>query len=102
MIENKIKNFFINSKVIIIYTFLIAIALFILSVFIANSKSDNFFNTMELKSFDLRQSIIADKKKVSNDIVILTVDDESYEYLINKYGEWPIPRHIYAQILDYV
>lgn len=102
MIKNKIRSFFINSKIIIIYTFLIAIALFILSVFIANSKSDNFFNTMELKSFDLRQSIIADKKKVSNDIVILTVDDESYEYLINKYGEWPIPRHIYAQILDYV
>lgn len=102
MIKNEIRSFFINSKIIIIYTFLIAIALFILSVFIANSKSDNFFNTMELKSYDLRQSIIADKKKVSNDIVILTVDDESYEYLINKYGEWPIPRHIYAQILDYV
>lgn len=102
MIKNRIKNFFINSKIVIIYTFLIAIALFVLSVFISNGKSDNFFNTMELKSFDLRQSIIADKKKVLDDIVILTVDDESYEYLINKYGEWPIPRHVYAQILDYV
>lgn len=57
---------------------------------------------MELKSFDLRQSIIAEHKKPMSDVVILTVDDESYEYLINKYGEWPIPRHIYAKILDYV
>jgi len=57
---------------------------------------------MELKSFDLRQSIIAEHKKPTSDVVILTVDDESYEYLINKYGEWPIPRHIYAKILDYV
>lgn len=99
---NKIKNFFENNKIILLCTVLVAVTMFVLSVVIEKGNSENFFKSVELKSFDLRQSIISDKKKVSDDIVILTVDDESYEYLIDKYGEWPIPRAVYADILNYV
>jgi len=99
---NGLKDFFENNKIILLCTVLVAVTMFVLSVVIAKGNSGNFFKSIELKSFDLRQSIIADKKKVSEDVVILTVDDESYEYLINKYGEWPIPRAVYADILDYV
>ena len=102
MIIEKIKNFYSNNKTILLFTFLVALILFFISFVISKTKSENFFQSMELKSFDLRQSIIAEHKKPMSDVVILTVDDESYEYLINKYGEWPIPRHIYAKILDYV
>ena len=102
MITEKIKNFYSNNKTILLFTFLVALILFFISFVISKTKSENFFQSMELKSFDLRQSIIAEHKKPTSDVVILTVDDESYEYLINKYGEWPIPRHIYAKILDYV
>ena len=99
---SKIKDFFSNNKNILNYTFLIVFVLLIVSVVILKSGFGNFINTMELKTFDLRQSVIADKKTVSDDIRIITVDDESYEYVINKYGEWPIPRHVYGEILDYV
>lgn len=102
MIIEKIKNFYSNNKTILLFTFLVALILFFISFVISKTKSENFFQSIELKSFDLRQSIIAEHKKPMSDVVILTVDDESYEYLINKYGEWPIPRHIYAKILDYV
>ena len=99
---SKIKDFFINNKKLFYYTFLIVFALLIISVALLKSSFGNFINTMELKTFDLRQTVLADKKTVSDDIRIVTVDDESYEYLINKYGEWPIPRYVYAQILDYI
>lgn len=99
---SKIKDFFSNNKNILNYTFLIVFVLLIVSVVMLKSGFGNFLNTMELKTFDLRQSVIAEKKTVSDDIRIITVDDESYEYVINKYGEWPIPRHVYGEILDYV
>ena len=58
--------------------------------------------TLENKSFDIRQNIISKNKKVNKDIIIVTVDDPSYEYLIETYGDWPIPRNAYAEILDYI
>lgn len=99
---NSVINFFKNNKSIILYTCVIVLVLALLAFVITKSNSGNFFKSTELKSFDLRQSVIADSKKVSDDIVILTVDDESYEYFIDKYGDWPIPRRVYANILNYV
>ena len=64
--------------------------------------ADSFFIVMENKSFDLRQKTVSASKKVNDNIVILTVDNASYEYLSEKYGEWPIPRKVYADIANYV
>lgn len=99
---SKIKDFFQNNKNLFFYTTLVVFLLFILSIAMLKSSFGKFLNTMELKTFDIRQSIVAEKKAVSDEIRIITVDDESYEYLINKYGEWPIPRYVYADILDYI
>lgn len=57
---------------------------------------------LENKTFDIRQNIIAKNKNVNKDIIIITVDDPSYEYLIAEYGDWPVPRHVYADVLHYV
>ncbi len=67
-----------------------------------NNETKNILNIIENKTFDIRQNIISKDKHVSKDIVIVTVDDPSYEYLIETYGDWPIPRHIYAKVLDYI
>ncbi len=99
---SKIKDFFHDNKMVFIYTFIIVFVLFVFSLLIINGSFGKFLNAMELKTFDIRQSLIADKKIVSDEIRIITVDDESYEYVINKYGEWPIPRYVYAEILDYI
>ncbi len=71
-------------------------------VFLPKDETKNIINYLENKTFDIRQNIIAKDKKASEDIVIITVDDPSYEYLIEKYGDWPIPRNVHAEILDYV
>lgn len=72
--------------------------------FLKNAKLNDFLTSMENRTFDMRQSILAssNSKKVSDDIVIITVDDPSYEYLLSKYGEWPIPRDIYANLIYYI
>lgn len=99
---NNIYLFLKNNKTVLLYTVLVVSVLFFTTELITKTFKGSFIQTVELKSFDLRQSMIADKKKVSDDIIILTVDDESLEYLIDKYGEWPIPRYVHAQILDYI
>ena len=77
---------------------------FLLIIFwvLPKEQTKNIINILENKTFDIRQNIIAKDKKVNKDIVIVSVDDPSYEYLLEKYGDWPIPRSVYAQILEYI
>ncbi len=76
----------------------------LLSVFLlANNKMiANFFNDSENKSFDYRQSLLVKHRhlKPNNNIVIVAIDDGSYEYILDKYGEWPISRSVYSKVVD--
>lgn len=64
----------------------------------------SFFDVAENRSFDYRQSIqVLHKRPLPNkDIVILAIDDPSLEALWDKYGEWPIPRNVYADLINYL
>ncbi len=64
----------------------------------------SFFEVAENRTFDYRQSIqVIHKRPLPNkDIVILAIDDASLETLWEKYGEWPIPRNVYADIINYL
>ncbi len=65
----------------------------------------SFFEVAESRTFDYRQSIRNDRHKCpppNQDIVVLAIDDASVEFLGEKYGEWPIPRNIYADIINYI
>lgn len=91
------------------YLLLIAAILLVSFVFLQNNKTLNsvvtsFFDVAENRTFDYRQSIkIIHKQPVPNkDIVVLAIDDASLEFLWDKYGEWPIPRNVYANIVNYI
>ncbi len=64
----------------------------------------SFFSVAENRSFDYRQTIrVMHKRPLPNkDIVLLAIDDASVEMLWDKYGEWPIPRNIYADVINYI
>lgn len=79
---------------------ILGICVFLWLIRITNT--DAFFQVMENKTFDLRQKAISVSKKVDRNISIVTVDNASYEYLAEKYGEWPIPRRVYADIATYI
>ena len=62
----------------------------------------DFITKIEQSSFDLRQTILSKYKKTNKDIVILSVDDASYEYIMDKYGSWPISRKIWADTINFL
>lgn len=86
------------------YGVLFFIAIFAFILFVKNTKINDFLTAMENKTFDLRQTILVKSgvRKPSKDIVLVTIDDASYEYLLDKYGEWPIPRSVYADLINYL
>lgn len=88
----------------ILYT--IWLFLFFLTVFISvkNTNFNTFISMIENRTFDLRQNVLIQEKskQVNDNIVIIAIDDATYEYILDKYGEWPLPRDVYADIVDYI
>ena len=58
-----------------------------------------FIMGIEYKTFDIRQNIILSHKQNNKDIVIIAVDDPSYEYIAEKFGTWPVPRSFWADLI---
>lgn len=85
-----------------------AIGLFFFALFafiiLKNANLASFVDTVENRTFDLRQSILINEgaKKPSEDIVIVAIDDATYEYILDNFGEWPLPRDTYAKVINYL
>jgi len=59
--------------------------------------------TLELKTLDHRFHTFSDRMAPSKDIVIITIDQNSLDYLKYKMGiVWKWPRDIYAYVIDYL
>lgn len=88
----------------ILYAFGILIFSLITFFMIKNANLVAFIDSIENKTFDLRQTILIKNgvKQPSKDIVIVAIDDASYEYILSNYGEWPLPRDVYAKIVEYL
>ena len=91
------------------YLLLVLATLLIGFVLLQNNKTlknviVSFFKVAENRTFDYRQSLqVIHKRPLPNkDIVVLAVDDASLESLWEKYGEWPIPRNVYADLINYL
>ncbi len=85
-----------------VYT-LIVITLFGCLVWLGHFVSfQNFINTIEQSTFDRRQKVIAKYKTANKDFVIISVDDQAYEYVMDKYGEWPVSRKIWSEVINFV
>ncbi len=97
-----IFNFIYRHRLDLLSAFILFALIFFTFIIFPKEETKNIINILENKTFDIRQNIIAKDKHVNKDIVIVTVDDPSYEYLIEEYGDWPIPRNVHAQILNFI
>lgn len=101
-----LKKIFENkqTKTYLIYGLLFIVTIALLIIFIKGTPLDDFVTVMENRTFDLRQTILVNSKykKANQDIVIINIDDASYEYLFDLYGEWPIPRDVYAKLIYFI
>ncbi len=88
----------------ILYTLCLVIFAVFSFFILKNANLKYFIDTVENRTFDLRQSILINQgvKKPSEDIVIVAIDDATYEYILDNYGEWPLPRDTYAKIVNYL
>lgn len=82
------------------------LVLFCAAVFFSlrSTNFNSFINMIENRTFDLRQNIIVNSKtKTPNkDIAIVAIDEATYEYILDHYGEWPLPRDVYVKVLNYI
>ena len=87
-----------------IYTFWVLILFALILWGIISGNFGNFIQSVENRTFDIRQNISVNTghKKANKDIVIIAIDDASYEYIMDKYGEWPLRRDVYAKVIDYI
>ena len=80
--------------------------LFCIAVFFSlkNANFNTFIDIVENRTFDLRQNIMinANAKQPDKDIVIVAIDEATYEYILDHYGEWPLPRDVYVKLIDYL
>ena len=100
----KIISFLKNRTFLkyLLYSLYIFITFVLLLIFMGQPYIRDFFRSVEDATFDVRQNIVAKHMHADKNIVIISVDEASYEYLLGKYGEWPISRRIYADLIDYV
>ena len=84
------------------YTFGIIIFIIFAFLIFKNANLSSFIDSVENKTFDLRQSLLVNSKKANKDIAIIAIDDASYEYILEHYGEWPLPRDVYAKIIHHL
>ncbi len=61
-----------------------------------------FIKTLELKSQDFRFHLFADNFSVSDDVVIIAIDQNSLDRFEEMAVSWPLPREIYAVLTDYL
>ncbi len=96
------KEKYIKLLTYVVYT-LIVVGIFVLLIWLGRFDSfRNFMDKIESTSFDLRQSIISKYKKPNKDILIIAIDDATYEYVMDKYGSWPISRSVWADTVNFV
>ena len=62
------------------------------------------FETPERRSLDWRFRIFADPGRASRNIVIIALDDFSFDSpeMLENFGRWPWRRRLYAGLIDYV
>ena len=87
-----------------LYTLWVIILLVLILFSFKNGSFVTFINSMENRTFDIRQTLIVDSgvREHNKDIVIVAIDDASYEYILDNYGEWPLRRDMYAKMVDYI
>ena len=87
-----------------LYILWVSVFLILLFFGVKNGGLITFLDSMENRTFDIRQSILVNShsRKHNPDIVIAAIDDASYEYILDNYGEWPLRRDVYAKVVDYI
>jgi adenylate cyclase len=62
----------------------------------------DFIENIELVTYDWRMRLTARPSAPSDDIVLVSIDDDSVQRMASIAGRWPWPRMIHGYVLDYL
>lgn len=100
---NKFKELLREKKFRhIFYVFFTFLMVFFLFAVGHVTQVNQFFDSIELKTYDFRFGIPNKDLKANPKIVILTIDDNSLEFLEEEFGRWPWNRNIYSKMIHYL
>jgi adenylate cyclase len=70
----------------------------------ARSGADQFgyYSRMEFWSIDLRHRLLSRPERASDDIVIVSLTESAIKRYQNRWGRWPWPRRVIAEVLRYL
>ena len=94
------KKFF--RKYLSYLIFILIANLFIFALFTGkiNTFVSKFFESIEDKTFDIRQEITSQHREPNRDIVIVGIDDITYEYVPGPFMRSLITIYLYIQHKD--
>jgi len=91
----KTNKFDLHVYLIVAIVFILAFILAIKVPFFAD-----FSAIIEGKTFDFRQEILSHSKKpLNNPVKIFALDTKTYEFINDTYGEWPVKREYWANLI---
>lgn len=62
----------------------------------------NFVQRIELQTYDLRVNATARQSAPADDVVLVTIDNDSIRRMDPYFGRWPWPRLVHAQVIDFL
>lgn len=84
------------------YVLFTSIMIFFLFTIGQVTNTNKFLESIELKTLDFRFAIPNKSLKTDPNIVILTIDDNSLEFLEDEFGRWPWSRTVYTKMINYL
>ena len=83
-------------------SFNIVLAALLTFTFVCFFEFIGFFDTIESKTIDLRNTMTADYNKADTNIVMVAIDDNSLEFFENNQVSWPWPRQFYGVVVNFL
>ncbi len=83
-------------------SFNIAIAAVLTFIFACFFEYIGFYDTIESKTIDFRNTMTADYHKADTNIVMVAIDDNSLEFFENNQVSWPWPRQFYGVVVNFL
>ncbi|MEI7473694.1 MAG: diguanylate cyclase [bacterium] len=100
---DKIKDLILKKELRhLFYVLFTSIMIFFLFTLGQLTQVNKFLESIELKTLDFRFAIPNKKMATNPKIVILTIDDNSLEFLEEEFGRWPWSRNVYTKMIDYL
>ena len=94
-----------NNKLFRQISYFLFVVLAIISLWFVGKEVFNFgylLEAYELKTFDARVNMTAKHYDARQDIVVISIDDDSIEVLQDELGRWPWSRDVYAEAIEYL